>query len=446
MSALDIAISQWIAREHGDEIALATLAQIELRSGERALTLLEDRVALANRTFANLSAYDLALWFAVNWWRLRWEPFRDGADWRMAHSMTTVGGGYVWPSITMISDGEHIQLQVRPTAGMDWEPIRYLESIDRIVPAGDFELAIDSFVESVLARLFGRNLSSTELHELWEELIAERRNPSSASLRKLEALLGFDAGIAPDDVIDSLFSAAEAYGRSAIDEIAAGVGGGAPQVIETIVEDLDRNGTDLSCDHIRDLASHQTEWNFTGEPWERATEAARIARTIWKLDGSPVPNSALTRIAGTTKNFISSRAVFCDSPIAAGKWTTRSRDSWRVILKSRWPVNRRFELCRLIADGLVASEGDLLLPATASRTSRQKFQRAFAQEFLCPFDVLRERLGPSAPTDEDIEDAAAHFEVSPLVIRTTLVNKGILPRDLLSANSEVELAPTGTWK
>jgi Zn-dependent peptidase ImmA (M78 family) len=109
-------------------------------------------------------------------------------------------------------------------------------------------------------------------------------------------------------------------------------------------------------------------------------------------------------------------------------------------------VNRRFELCRLIADGLVASEGDLLLPATVSRTSRQKFQRAFAQEFLCPFDALRERLGPSVPADEDIEDAAAHFEVSPLVIQTTLVNKGILPRDLLSANSELELAPTGIRK
>ncbi len=446
MSAFEIAVSQWLAREHGDEIALSTLAQIELKSGGRALTLLEDRVALANRPFANLSAYDLALWFAVNWWRLRWEPFRDGAGWRMAHSMTTVGGGYVWPGITMISDGEQIQIQVRPTAGMDWEPIRYLESIDLVVPVGDFELAIDSFVESVLARLFGRSLSSTELHELWEELVEERSTPSIASLRKLEALLGFDVGDAPDDVVDGLFMAAESYGRSAIDEIAAGVGGGAPRVIETIVDDIDRSGTNLSSDHVMDLASHKAKWNFSGEPWERATEAARVARTIWKLDGSPVSNSALIKIAGTTRDLITSRAAFCGAPIAAGKWTTRKRDSWRVILKSRWPVNRRFELCRLIADGLVAAEGDLLLPATVSRTSRQKFQRAFAQEFLCPFDALRERLGPSAPTDEDVEDAAAHFEVSPLVIQTTLVNKGILPRDLLSANSELELAPTGVRK
>lgn len=35
------------------------------------------------------------------------------------------------------------------------------------------------------------------------------------------------------------------------------------------------------------------------------------------------------------------------------------------------------------------------------------------------------------PSGDDVQDAADHFEVSPLTIKTTLVNKGDLPRDAL---------------
>jgi len=35
------------------------------------------------------------------------------------------------------------------------------------------------------------------------------------------------------------------------------------------------------------------------------------------------------------------------------------------------------------------------------------------------------------PSDEQIEDAAAEFEVSPLLIRNTLVNHGLLDRQAL---------------
>jgi Zn-dependent peptidase ImmA (M78 family) len=86
----------------------------------------------------------------------------------------------------------------------------------------------------------------------------------------------------------------------------------------------------------------------------------------------------------------------------------------------------------LIADGLLAPDDERLLPAvTKAKTSRQKFQRSFAQEFLCPFDALMEKLGaPSAenpPEEDDIDDAAQYFNVSTRVIETTLANHGILP-------------------
>jgi Zn-dependent peptidase ImmA (M78 family) len=85
-----------------------------------------------------------------------------------------------------------------------------------------------------------------------------------------------------------------------------------------------------------------------------------------------------------------------------------------------------------LGDHLSYSNGERLIPATDAKTSRQQFQRAFAQEFLCPFDALLEKINTTQPNDDDIAEAAAHFEVSPLMVRTTLVNKGELDRETLN--------------
>jgi hypothetical protein len=441
MQAFEIAVDHWLAREHGDEVARATLGQLELRTQGYALTRLEDRLARSNRTFANLSAYELAVWLATNWWRLRWEPEKDGADWRMAHSIAAIGGGYVWPDVTISSDGEQIQIRVRPTRGTEWEPIRYLESSDLGLAATDVEDAIDSFIEKVLARLDGCRISGTGLHTLWQDVRAERADPEIASIRKLEALLGFDAGSAADEIIDELLSDATKDGHAAVEEVAAGYGPDATTIIREVTDGLEQAAV-LPYLAVRDLAAQRADWSMLKLPWERAAQAARVARALWHLDGAPVPDQRLAELVGAKADLIEGPPS-AQVKMSAAKWTRNDHEEWRLVLRSRWPAGRRFELCRLIAAGLIAPEGELLLPATTARTSRQKFQRAFAQEFLCPFESLMERLRTSPPEDEDIEDAAAYFQVSPLLIRTTLVNKNILPREQLP---ELPPAATDLWR
>ena len=85
-----------------------------------------------------------------------------------------------------------------------------------------------------------------------------------------------------------------------------------------------------------------------------------------------------------------------------------------------------------MGDYLYHANGDRLIPATEARTSRQQFQRAFAQEFLCPIEALQEKIQTDQPDEEDIAEAADHFGVSPLLVRTTLVNKGELDREVLA--------------
>ena len=70
--------------------------------------------------------------------------------------------------------------------------------------------------------------------------------------------------------------------------------------------------------------------------------------------------------------------------------------------------------------------------ATDAKTTRQQFQRAFAREFLCPLDELQEFIGSGKPNSDVIDAAAEQFQLSSWTIATTLVNKGVLEREVLN--------------
>jgi hypothetical protein len=71
--------------------------------------------------------------------------------------------------------------------------------------------------------------------------------------------------------------------------------------------------------------------------------------------------------------------------------------------------------------GFALKRLDQWLSATDSRTSRQKVQRAFAAQLLCPIEHLDEFLSGDY-TQERIEDAAEHFGISPLAISSQLAS------------------------
>ena len=98
----------------------------------------------------------------------------------------------------------------------------------------------------------------------------------------------------------------------------------------------------------------------------------------------------------------------------------------------RHHTSRRFALARLVADHIVAPSTETLLPGTDAATTRQRFQRVFAQELLCPFEDLMEYLDTDQPDSDAIERAAHHFDVSIQMVGTTLVNRGILGGESLT--------------
>ncbi len=68
--------------------------------------------------------------------------------------------------------------------------------------------------------------------------------------------------------------------------------------------------------------------------------------------------------------------------------------------------------------------------------NRQKLQRAFAGEFLCPFAKLSEVLDGDF-SDDAIQDAARDFNVSVLTVQTLLANHGLIGRETLAEDYDV---------
>lgn len=66
--------------DHPDPIERACAIALSVYAGVRCLTQVEDRFARTVRAVVRVSGYRLALWFAGNWWRLRWEPEQDQDD------------------------------------------------------------------------------------------------------------------------------------------------------------------------------------------------------------------------------------------------------------------------------------------------------------------------------------------------------------------------------
>ena len=244
------------ALDSGSAEERATFGLFSMTANERLLTEGVDTADQKLSHGPHVSGYPLAEWIAWNWWRLRWELDRPGAEdgacrWDFAHRMSTIGDGYLWPDITIFSDGLQCFLVSAPSRSPDSLLFRYLGASRRpeVVPAKHLEEAIDGFVDEVLIRLEDRKLSDTNLHRLWKDLATERATPELARFRRLEAQLGCDPDEAGEHVIRRHLAATVTLGEDAMGELAAdraihGSGPGGMMSTETIADIAMRSGFD----------------------------------------------------------------------------------------------------------------------------------------------------------------------------------------------------------
>lgn len=429
----------WIkgSKEASASADLLTRCHLALQVNGRQLFRHED--LLGNHQVKNaigVSAYPLAEWFAANWWRLRWEPglLSNNAsvvhDWKMSHLLAAAGEGYAWPNLTFASDGQSIQLDFQPNGGST-DSLRYLERLEAWVPAKQFESGVDAFIDRTLEQLNGY-AEQTPLHQLWQTVLEERATPPLALQRQLEAKLGYDPEEAPEPLIALLLKLASAHGETAIQELACIGYKHASNTIEEAEQVLTQAGdlVNLPMDSVGRVAELLGDGK-SGHPWEKARDAANEARQHLGLSKGPLNNQRLSELLGTTPQFLENNPSAHRLPIGLGEVTDSGRA--RIALGKTRKDSRRFMTARLIADGIYAGETGSWLPCTNAATARQKFQRAFAQEFLCPYNDLIEWMDTTSPDEEAMEAAAEHFEVSPLMINTVMVIRGHIPPSELDA-------------
>ena len=429
--------AEWLEGSDQDSMNRVAFAQIVISAANQRTTELEDIFARTIRPGVRASAYDLALWFAENWWRLRWEPEANSVDWRLSHVVAAVGGGFAWPDISFASDGVHVLVEARRTRDGDNVPVRYIRDVDVQISVQAFEAGIDYFVESVLARLSSLDVGETDLHLLWAQLRTERCDEEKITHRRLEALLGFDPDMAPPDLLSSLQSTTSEAGCSAVDEIAAAEKERASIALHDILEQTRASDVSIRVESASDiLKGYSDQPSLIEFPWQRAKRAAKLARDVWGVGQGPVSDSSLSEFLAVPAKFFE-YTPSNGLPVSGGLRTNHGTDAVNVVMRAKVTAGRRFEIMRLVADHIVTASDDHLLPVTRAKTDRQKFQRAFSQEFLLPFEELYIELGSPLPgdddiNDDDIEDIATHYGVSPLFVRTVLVNRGLLPHEVLS--------------
>ena len=431
---------EWLPPFEGTEEIRRTSATIQIRFGSENATRFEDAWSESVQPRARVSVYPLALWLASSWWRIRWEPLPSrirlvpdeiptDADWRMSHELAGAGYGFIWPQLSFASDGQRILVSCRPSPALSGEPVRYLSEFQLFVPAREFETETDRFMDLVLRRL--DNLGETELHVLWREVLAERADPAQSAARRIEARLGYEPDDAPLPLLESLLDLASKAGPGVADEIAPVCAGHNPEGTFNDVMNL------ASLPGVRGRISLPIEGSADDAhtpPWYRGQVLATSVRESLGLGNDPLDDATLADLLQIRPDQLNRPAEsLSHAPIGLAVRMQESSE-FKLLFRKRNLPARRFEAARFIADYLCGERQDRWLPVTDAATVRQKLQRAFAAEFLCPIEALRGFLGDEF-FPEAFEDAAEHFGISEMAVKSHLANHQLIPRTLVDSQT-----------
>ncbi len=420
----------WISKFHGPEVGKATFAEITITIDDVTITEVYDKNAKTVRSGIYVSAYTLAKWLAYNYWRLRWEPKRYSSDWKMSHRIGAAGDGYLWPNISIYSDGGSIIFESENNSDST-QAVRYLHQFTKYIATDTFESEIDEFITNVLRRIDSMGIKEDELYMTWKDLIEEKNNYDLKEWRKLEAIMGYDPDEAPSESIVKLLQKSDEFGKDAIFELAAEYNVRIYDELDNLEIDKLHNKPIIYLNDYRNMADLiNNDTSRYKIPWLKGEKAAQLLRGYWKIGNDPIDNTQIVKLLNIEENILDE-----PHPNDRDKFNIGLRNGhpggFTTFLKSPFAENRRFALMRILADHLVAPDDDRLLPAVTASTERQKFQRAFAREILCPIEQLKSDLdlnsNNSFPDDDMIDTVARKYAVSPRLIETVLVNKGFRP-------------------
>jgi hypothetical protein len=332
--------------------------------------------------------------------------------------------------------GVGARVVIAPTAGAADAsgPIEFHAVPVSLMPGPMFEAGVDAFFDAVVGTC-ARAQDTGALNAVIRQLQDERRDAGIAAWRQLEARLGYDPDAAPDGVIERLSEFEEQIGADAVEEAAVGSPGAeAAAILEQAIEASQASTVQVDLEIAAAAAEPNDRLDLTRPTWMVAEDAAARLRNAVGHPHGRFLNQALEEALGIRWDAVKG-AVPTARRLPYGARIRQHGSADRVALQTRSAHDRRFELARVLGDAVWTGRSEFGV-ISRGKTDRQKFQRAFAQSLLCPFEDLRHYVDLSGPTQIQIETAARRFHVHTSVVRTLLVNKGFLPRETLGERLE----------
>lgn len=376
-----------------------------------------DTILVSARPFAN--------WFLTSFWRLLYEPGPSSVEqlnhsWRMAHELQAAGGGFLWPNAVFFSCGENVEIRVS-AALYGQEKIyseRYTKSGSVSVPAMLFREKIFSFLEDASER-------NDRLESFFNILKAEFDNEEIKRYRMLEAMLGYDPGCAPYELVNFLTSKFHSAGQETITELACALNwvnfDHPPEQLKLAQERLElsekapKGKIEVALDNLPD----------SDLPWLYGKECAHLLRGQCGISQEDsIPTKMLLDWTGLTAE------QFAAIP-QTGAIAACHREQKEVAFRFQTvfsPSARRFQLARALGGCLASSHCEKYLVISKASTWRQQMQRNFAAELLAPVNSVKDALDENGWTADTFMALAKKYQASPWTIANNLINNRVASR------------------
>jgi hypothetical protein len=420
---------EWIdpAEARGKELR-ATWARLEILLDHTAITRLIDFESRGIRSSVFLPLYPLAEWLVTNWWFLFHEVETLGRStsdqYDRRHNLRYGSEGFAVPSLTIQPLGEQIKLEWRRIR-LDAQNLEFTESGSDHVSARQLRQTFSDFISAVLKRLQEMGIEDTLLEEEWRSIQAV--DPEERDFCSAVASLGLDPYTLNESQQQEILKVSESLPAGLLgDFFAVADFSILPEQASTVLAALESSRKNNA--NLRSLKSLKEELASAnkpqGPPWRQGYQFAHDLRQRLNLDGKKLSSRPLLAKALDIPSQQLEAAILRMPSLPSSLdalSATNSRRSPGFVVSERREEAVRFAFCRALFEYLTVP-ADQPLIVTRARSERQKRNRAFAAEFLVPADLLRLALPGEVVGDEDIDDLAVEFGVSPSVIRYQIEN------------------------
>ncbi len=411
---------EWQSAEaaRGPELR-ATWARLTIHVGDSCVTRVRDHAARSVRDGVYGPAYPLAEWIVFHWWPLLREcgdPARQhSAVFQHRHNLAHASEGFALPDLLLAPTGPFVQAQWNRRELPSCR-VTFLDEGSERMSLANIEEGLRGFIDAVVRRLVEEKVADTPLQQEWAELTSLGSDDKDFCIR------AGSMGLDPFDLADETAAEVRRIGSELPESLLADFFAAAsPDRLASQAESVQRGVQIVQQPSSRfgSLKAHRGVCRTRGDgasPLEEGYEAAAGLRGSLGLEarGEPVP---LRAICGEDIPPLPDGDKFAFDGIVGSS----PSGNLGFYFPRKQRAAFRFAFSRGLHEYLTATGSE---PALISWTDndRQKRNRAFAAELLAPAQSLKMHLESSFVSQDEVDELALHFDVSPQVITHQIRN------------------------